>query len=481
MKKVLALFLAFTLLLSGCTATPQHVEPSNETIAKPEQMPSSTEGLTEADTSSSPEIVDIHYLEDNPEEIIEGDSKSAPKELSFSGLNDPDLIDYVEQTVFMDLSAQLGPDYRVENVSATYISKEFIDELTYNSQANIFFGYTLEELDAQFQGTPYVFTLGKFNETTVVPLEKYDDSYERIIQNVAIGTGVILICVTVSAVSGGLGAPAVSMVFTASARDATIFALSSGIISTACTGVTKYMETGDLNESLKEGVLAGSEDFKWGAITGSITGGGLEYLTLRTAAKGGLTLDEVATIIKDNNLPANFLKQLHSMDDYYELLEIANNGGLAIKEISDICMATGYPVEIVKMFKDAGEGAIYFEQAGLYAQSINGEMYLIRSIDLTYESELAGKTVTNLERMRKGYAAIDPVTGQAFQLHHIGQTIDSPLAILTPFEHTGGGNNAILHDTNIEAGQGVHSLISNAEWTSQKEAFWELLAKTLAP
>ena len=81
--------------------------------------------------------------------------------------------------------------------------------------------------------------------------------------------------------------------------------------------------------------------------------------------------------------------------------------------------------------------------------------------------------------MKLGYAAIDPVTGQPFQLHHIGQTVDSPLAILTPFEHTGGGNNAILHNVNIEAGHGVHSLISDAEWTAQKIEFWQSFAEFL--
>ena len=285
---------------------------------------------------------------------------------------------------------------------------------------------------------------------------------------------------TVSVVSGGVGAPAVSMIFAASAKTGTIFALSSGAISTVFAGATKYMETGDLEESLKTGALAGSESFKWGAISGSLIGGGSELIMLKAAAKGGLTLNEVATILQDHNLPANFLKQIHSMDEYYELLALADQGGLAIEELATVCMTTGYPLEVVRMFKNVGESTVYFEQAGLYAQTINGEMCLVRSIDLTYQSELAGQTVTNLERMRMGYAAIDPVTGQPFQLHHIGQAVDSPLAILTPFEHTGGGNNLILHDVNIEAGQGVHSLISNAEWTAQKIEFWQAFAEWLA-
>ena len=477
MKKILALFLAFVLLLSGCTSAPaKQAEPT----VSPEAVADNVEQAVETVVSPTPPAVDLHDLEDNPEEIIEGDSKSEPRELSFTSLNDPELIDYVEQSVFSELSTQLGPDYRVENVSATYVSKEYLEEVAYNSQTNVFFGYSLADLDAQFQGTRYVFTLDEHNETTVVPFQEYDDTYDRVLRNVAIGTGVILICVTVSVVSGGVGAPAVSMIFAASAKTGTIFALSSGTISTVFTGVTKYMETGDFDESLKEAVLAGSESFKWGAISGSLVGGGSELIMLKTAAQGGLSLNEVATILQDTDLPANFLRQIHSMDEYYEIVRLAELSNLTIQDLANICMATGYPLEIVKLFHSVGESAVYFDQAGLYAQTINGEMCLIRSIDLTYQSELAGQTVTNLERMRLGYAAIDPVTGQPFQLHHIGQAVDSPLAILTPFEHTGGGNNAILHNVNIEPGQGVHSLISNTDWTAQKMEFWQALAAWMA-
>lgn len=190
-----------------------------------------------------------------------------------------------------------------------------------------------------------------------------------------------------------------------------------------------------------------------------------------------MSRNEAATIIQETDLPANFVQQIHSMDEYYELLELAESSGLAIQDLSAICMTTGYPLEIVKLFRSTEEGVIYFEQAGLYSETINGQAALIRAIDLTYESELGGQMVTNLERMKLGYAAIDPASGQAFQLHHIGQSVDSPLAILSQFEHTGGGNNAILHDVNIADGAGVHSLLSDAEWAAQREEFWEALAE----
>ena len=479
MKRIIALVLAFSLILSGCSTSSASKNTSETETAKATETSSTTVASVEESNPVEEAATEEEPVSETTQEATEiepVDSKVPAPEPVFTSLNDPVLLNYVENTVYTDVSKQLGDGYRVENVSTAYISKEYLEELAYNSQSNVFFGYSLADLDAQFQGTRYVFTLDENNETTVVPFEDYDDTYEQVLKNVAIGTGVILVCVTVSVVSGGAGAPAVSMIFAASAKSGAIFATSSGALSAVIAGTVTGIQTKDFDQAIKAGALAGSESFKWGAISGSILGSGSELVMLKTAARGGLTLDEAAIIIKDTNLPANFVQQIHSMDEYYELLEIAEASGLAIQDMSAICMTTGYPLEIVKLFKSTEESVIYFEQAGLYSETINGQAVLIRSIDLSYESELAGQTVTNLQRMQQGYAAIDPATGQAFQLHHIGQSVDSPLAILSQFEHTGGGNNAILHDVNIADGAGVHSLISDAEWAVQREEFWEALA-----
>ena len=469
MKKIIAIILVCALILAGCSQNEKHLN-TNETISSAYED-KNKEGMI---MEESQEDLDEDDFVENPQFA---DSKVPAPDSDYSGLNDPDLLDYLEKEVYTNVANQLGAEYRVENVSTAYISKEYIEELSYNSQTNIFFGYSLSDIDEQFKGTRYVFTLDDNGETTVVPLEGYDDTYEKVLKNVVIGSGIILICVTVSVVTAGAGAPAASMIFAASAKTGAIAAASSGAISGVIAGTVTGFQTHDFDQALKAAALAGSESFKWGAITGGVAGGGSELIMLKTAAGGGLTLNEVALIMKDTKLPANFVKQIHSMDEYYELVSIAEKGGLTIQEMSAVCMNTGYPVELVKMFRSTKEGVIYLEQAGLYPSTINGQTALIRAIDLNYESELAGKTVTNLERMKQGYAAIDPVTGKAFQLHHIGQKVDSPLAILSQFEHTGGGNNVILHDPAIE--EGVHKLISEAEWITQKTEFWKALAAFL--
>ena len=483
MKRIIGLIVAVTLILSGCSVPDKGIK----TSAVPTASPVEISGLRDSETMSKPviskeetNIESSGESAESEEEIQPVDSKVPTPVPTFKRLNDPALLSYYEGAVYRDVASKLGPEYSVENVSTVYISKEYLEDLSYNSKTNVFFGYSLTDLDAQFQGTRYVFTLGDNGETTVVPFEGYDDTYEQVLKNVAIGTGVIFVCITVSVVSGAVGAPAVSMIFATSAKSAAIYAASSGALSGIIAGTVKGIQTKDFDEALKAGALAGSENFKWGAITGSIMGGGAELLMLRSAASGGLTLDEAALIIKETDLPANFVRQIHSVEEYHEILKICEAAGMTIQDMSAICMTTGYPLELVKLFRSTEESMIYFEQAGLYYETINGQPALIRSIDLTYKSELGGKMVTNLERMKQGYAAIDPATGQAFQLHHIGQSIDSPLAILSQFEHTGGGNNAILHDVNIAEGSGVHSLISDSEWALQREEFWEGLGEFFA-
>lgn len=257
MKRIISLVLAFALLLVGCGST-QH------------------EQTTSAVEEQTTESIDAE----------QGDDGLGDIEIDFTSLSDEDLLQYVEDSVYSELGAQLNSeDYIIQDVSAVYISKEYLDELAYNSQSNIYFGYTLEEVEAQFDGDKFVFTCNDEGETVVTKYEEYDDTYEQVIKNVAIGTGVILVCVTVSVVSGGAGAPAVSAIFAASAKTGTTFALSTGLISGATSALVTGFQTGDVKQTVDAAALSASEGFKWGAITGVITGGASKALEIHKAAR----------------------------------------------------------------------------------------------------------------------------------------------------------------------------------------------------
>lgn len=346
---------------------------------------------------------------------------------NFKGLNDPSLTSYIEDTLYSELVDSLeSEDYFVENVNAVYISQEYLDEVAYNSRANIFFGYTLAELDQQFEGEKYIFTLGNNGETTVEPFVAYDDTYDRIIRNVAVGTGVILICVTVSAVTAGAGAPAISMIFAVAAKSGTVGALSGAALGGVSAGIITGINTGNMDEALKVAALSASEGFKWGAISGALSGGANEAIALKGATLNGLSMNEAALIQKQSRYPLDVIKGFKSMDQY------------------NIC-----------------------KDAGLTPKMVNGKIALIRDIDINFKDELG---LTNLKRMQKGLAAIDPATGQAYQLHHIGQEMKSTLAILTEAEHMQAGNNLIWHEL------GEASRINRTVFNTQRGDFWKTMA-----
>lgn len=233
MKRITALLLSCCLLLAGC----------NKNLSQ--SVITSAENTEQAAVQTS-ESVETEVTDHEPEQ----------NEVSFNGLSDPDLCRYLEDDVYFELVNALNSEkYFVENVKTQYISKEYVEELTYNSQENTFFGYSLSTLYEALGDTKFVFTLGDDGQTDIKPFEKYDDTYERVIKNVVIGTGVILICVTVSIVTSGAAAPGavstISTVFAASAKGAASMAVSGAVFSGVVDGLITGFETNDFEAAKK--------------------------------------------------------------------------------------------------------------------------------------------------------------------------------------------------------------------------------------
>lgn len=121
MKRLISLLLVFVLILSGCE-------------------------LKKADTTSS--ITEV-TVEENIETSTESQNSTEVNIAeSFSGLDDEDLLRYVETDVYDKMITNFDSDeYFIENVSTVYLSKEYLEELEYNSQSNVYFGYSVNELD----------------------------------------------------------------------------------------------------------------------------------------------------------------------------------------------------------------------------------------------------------------------------------------------------------------------------------------------
>lgn len=208
----------------------------------------------------------------------------------YTGLDDVELQQEIIDVIYSNMGANFeSDDYIIEDITSVYISKEYIEELEYNSKSNVYFGFTLDELFEQFQGKKYVFKLGDNNETVVSEFEEYNDVYGKMLKNVAIGSGVILICTTVSLISGGT----ISIIFATSAKAATQVALSSSAISGFISTAVKYYETGNMSDSIETGLLEASESYKWGAIIGSVTGGFAESIFQKKLANHTKNTDPI--------------------------------------------------------------------------------------------------------------------------------------------------------------------------------------------
>ena len=215
---------------------------------------------------------------------------------------DPNFSTLAENELYLDLSELLydsGYEDATVHVNVAYYSKEYIEELTYNSRENIYYGYRLSELEAMFVGTRYVFTCDDQGMTTVQTFEAYDDTYDRVLQNIAIGTGIIVVCVTITLATGGFVAPAaatatsaINIAFRSAATASTLSALSGGGLAALMEANAVATQTGNWEEAKKAAALAGSEGYKWGAVIGAGTGmvsGVVQYGKLLKALKAPKT------------------------------------------------------------------------------------------------------------------------------------------------------------------------------------------------
>lgn len=372
MKRLIAILLSCCIFLTGCSIS--DVLPQDSSTSEISDKISTNEN-SETSTEEIVEPIEIPLVKP-----------------TFNNLSDTELHRYLEDDVYAQLVNLFdSDDYFVEYVQVQYLSKEYLEELEYNSKENIFFGYALSALVDALGDTRYVFSLGDDGQTTIKPFEEYDDTFDKVIKNVAIGTGVILICVTVSIVTAGAGAPAaVSAVFVASAKGSAIMALSGAAFGGLTNGIVEYVQTNDIEAVKKAALLGASEEFKWGAIIGAVTGGVSEAVLLHRATLNGLTMSEAAIIQKESKYPLEVIQKIHSMDEFN-----------------------------------------VYKSVGLNPQKVNGAWSLARNIDLT-QVDTSG--LTNLQRMQKGLAPLDK-NGIAYELHHVGQSANSPLAILSKAEH----------------------------------------------
>lgn len=347
-------------------------------------------------------------------ELVAPVSYEFPSE--FASMSDPELVESLEDSVYESLLATFGSDeFVVDEVEVAYVSKEYLDEFAYNSQENVFFGYSLFDIKEYFGDTPYVFTV-EDGQTVAKPFEDYDDTWDQVAANVATGTGVIAVCVIVTVLAPAVGAPAaVTAIFTFATTGAVTGAAIDATVSGAFSGIATGIKTGSVEDAVKAAALSASEGYKCGAIIGAVTGAGVEGVGLLRASKyakasgeAGLTINEVATVQLESGYSLKTIRNMRNMEEY-------------------------------AVYKDAGLEEIVVKTPQ------GTRKILAREVDMVRVDE---NGLTNIERMQKGLNPLDE-NGIAFEYHHVGQKNDGALALLSRSEHDTPGLH-FAQDSEIE-------------------------------
>ncbi len=136
-----------------------------------------------------------------------------------------------------------------------------------------------------------------------------------------------------------------------------------------------------------------------------------------------------------------------------------------VKEISP------YSNEINEFIKNPNELKVY-ENANLEESIVNDRLVLKTNEINPNLIDSFGRT--NIERMEKGLSPIDE-SGNSYNLHHIGQKMNSPLAELTQHEHN--IYDKILHDKTIKTE--IHNDTNELNWSKERKEHWQTRAKEI--
>ena len=129
---------------------------------------------------------------------------------------------------------------------------------------------------------------------------------------------------------------------------------------------------------------------------------------------------------------------------------------LTDEERAKIKEETGWSDEIIDHIKNMEQYEIY-KNADLVEGEINGRKCLLkRNLDMDYVSEKTidekhPNGVSNRDLMKEGKSPYDPKNGEKIELHHMGQSYDSPFAELCENSEHSDGNHSVLHDSEGES------------------------------
>lgn len=145
--------------------------------------------------------------------------------------------------------------------------------------------------------------------------------------------------------------------------------------------------------------------------------------------------------------------------------------GLTEEEKQEIKGKTGWSDKIVDAIRTKEEAQVYID-AGLVEGEVNGKPALLQpKIDGKACNDSKWPDWNNKDLAEEGYPPRDE-NGRPYELHHIGQSPDSPLAELTHEQHHSDGNFKVLHTFD-------ESSIDRVQFQKERKEYWAERSKTL--
>ena len=187
-------------------------------------------------------------------------------------MSDASFIKKLEDDIYRSIVDDLDEngnrkDLQVQDVKAVYLSKEYLEQYTYNTKETKFFGTTLGELEKKFDKQKYVFDIDENGRTVSHAVDDFDNTFDEVTQAALLGTGVILISVTIVCVTGG--APVTALVACTANSAPAITANQAHLALLAASSAIAIFDDGDVGDAAKDIAFDTGSDFVMQAIGGN--------------------------------------------------------------------------------------------------------------------------------------------------------------------------------------------------------------------
>lgn len=183
------------------------------------------------------------------------------------------------------------------------------------------------------------------------------------------------------------------------------------------------------------------------------------------------SIDEIYNISQNKEIKDTVKSNLLDSEGAIDSISEMKPERLTEQEKQDIKGKTGWSDKIVDAIRSKEEAQVYID-AGLVEGKVNSKPALFQpNIDGNECNEPKWPDWSNKDLAEEGYPPRDK-NGHPFELHHIGQNPDSPLAELTYEQHHCDGNFKILHTFD-------ESSIDRIQFNKERREYWSERSKSL--